>query len=350
MIRYGRALLEHLPDETTTILISICVGTFDVENASAATPIAKTATGASYLSYLALGRNSVAINGDHPSPVTTVKESASTRREPSMVTRAPSRTGSPQPSMTNIHSPIKLPSARLYFSHFVDHITYFVKFLETVALKRWGQSIDSIAKNNGVLDDFGEDQSEQAAVWNTLLELYLTLFSDASSEEAKLLQDKILKLLRNPDLPYDHTHALIVCSTRQFTPGLVLLWEKMGMYEDIMRFWMELEKQNNNAEASSQVLRHLKLYGPSHPHLYPLVLRFLTSSERLLSLHVGDLAEILDHIQNEGIMPSLGVIQILSRNGITTVGLVKQWLMSRIQESREEIQAVRILPLKMTRN
>ena len=35
------------------------------------------------------------------------------------------------------------------------------------------------------------------------------------------------------------------------------------------------------------------------------------------------------------------VIQVLSRNGIASVGLVKQWLMTRIKEFREEIHTVR---------
>lgn len=348
LIRYGRALLEHLPDETTTLLINICVGTFEIENGSMTTPVTKMAAGPSYLSYLALGRNSITTNGDRPSPAPTIrdpqtsKENATPRREPSIALREPSRADSPQQSVANTHIPPKLPSPRLYFSHFVDHIIHFVRFLESIALKRWGQSID-LTVNNDTPDETGEDLTEQAAVWNTLLELYLTLFSDSPREDAKPLQEKIVKLLRNSGLPYDQIHALIVCSTRQFTPGLVLLWEKMGMYEDIMRFWMQLEREDNDSEASSQVLHHLKLYGPSHPHLYPLVLRFLTSSERLLNRHMTDLTEVLDHIHNEGIMPPLGIIQVLSRNGVTTVGLVKQWLMSRIQESREEIQAVRVL-------
>ncbi|GJJ12060.1 hypothetical protein Clacol_006301 [Clathrus columnatus] len=352
LIRYGRALLEHLPDETTTLLINICLGTSEVENSSVAMPIAKTATGPSYLSYLALGRNNVATNGDHPSPVSAIKDSSSLKghavpnRESSMGFRDGSRTSSPQPSITNIRPPIKLPSPRLYFSHFVDHIAHFVRFLETIALKRWGQSVDSTTttKNIDILNELYEDQIEQAAVWNTLLELYLTLFSESPTPgENKLLEEKVVKLLQNQILPYDHTHALIVCSTRRFTPGLVFLWEKMGMYEDILRFWMEQEKEKSDPEASFQVLHHLKLYGPSHPYLYPLVLRFLTSDERLLSQHVADLIEILDHIQNKGIMPPLGVIQVLSRNGVTTVGLVKQWLMLRIRESQEEAQADRSL-------
>jgi len=108
------------------------------------------------------------------------------------------------------------------------------------------------------------------------------------------------------------------------------------MYEDVLRFWMDRENEGNTPEASSQVVHHLNLYGTTRPHLYPLVLRFLTSSPELLSRHTADIGMVLEHIEKEKIMPPLSVIQVLSRNGVASVGLVKQWLMTRIKEAREE--------------
>jgi hypothetical protein len=74
----------------------------------------------------------------------------------------------------------------------------FVVFLETVALRRWNQSVDdqkpgsiglySTRNAGGIADNAEEldkvdsnqdedalDKADQIAVWNTLLELYLTL-------------------------------------------------------------------------------------------------------------------------------------------------------------------------------
>ena len=113
------------------------------------------------------------------------------------------------------------------------------------------------------------------------------------------------------------------------------------MHEDVLRFWMDQCKEGTAPDASSQVVLHLKLYGATRPHLYPLVLRFLTSTPELSSKHTDDIAEVLEHINQEKIMPPLGVIQVLSRNGVASVGLVKQWLMTRIKESRGEINTVR---------
>lgn len=182
------------------------------------------------------------------------------------------------------------------------------------------------------------EKLDQAAVWNTLLELYL---SSSTGQETTDTTDKALHLLQNQDIPYDPTHALILCSTREYTPGLVLLWEKMGMYEDVLRFWIDKEKEDDSSGASAEVVRCLDRYGGTRPHLYPLVLRFLSSTPELLSRHTDDVGHILAHIDEEKIIPPLGVVQILSRNGVTSVGLVKQWLMTRIKEAREEIDMVR---------
>jgi vacuolar protein sorting-associated protein 11 len=151
------------------------------------------------------------------------------------------------------------------------------------------------------------------------------------------MRDKALRVFKSESIPYDPMHALIFCWSHGYTPGLVHLWEKMVMYEDVLRFWMDWDSEGNTPEASSQVVYNLNLYGPTRPHLYPLVLRFLTSSSGLLSRHTADIEKVLEHIEIEKIMAPLSVIQVLSRNGVASVGLVKQWLMTRIKESREDI-------------
>jgi len=328
----------------------------EVEDHHPRAPTPRATMGPSYLSYLALPRAAAApsANGDTVSVTGTITETGgrgSARgadtpvRQASATGREGSRSSSPHPSILTARqaAPPKLPSPRLFFAHFVDHTAHFIRFLEEVASRRWGQSLEGSSASAPILEASTDEKNEQAAVWNTLLELYLSTLSahtDTDPSEASHQERKIIRLLRDSNLPFDLTHALIVCSTHTFTPGLVLLWEKFGMYEDVLRFWMDRDREGTDPEASSQVLHYLNLYGPTHPHLYPLVLRFLTSNASLLSRHTSDLKAILEHIDQERIMPPLGVVQVLSRNGITTVGLVKQWLMSGIQASQEELQAV----------
>ncbi|KAJ7630509.1 hypothetical protein FB45DRAFT_1150875 [Roridomyces roridus] len=366
LARYGRAMLDSLPEETTQLLIDLCTPnstSLDVDeempNTAASTKalFSAGATGPSYLSYLALNRNSLVLDGTAGAP------SIKTATAPSIKTVKPSETvSSPQESRTSsppqtpivpnaptkripaqLKSPPKPLSPRLYFAHFVDHMDQFVVFLETVAQRRWGQSVDaiddlSVAPETDPID--GSDRPDQVAVWNTLLELYLTLPDspavdpDAADPDGSPMRRRALRLLESTTLPYDRTHALILCSSRGYTRGLVLLWERMGMYEDVLRFWMDSPETG----ASEEVVRQLAKYGPTQPQLYLVALRYLTSTPSLLSRHEGHVRQMLEHIDKEQIATPLGVVQILARNDVASVGLVKEWLMTRIQTARVEIQ------------
>ncbi len=411
-------MLQSLPAETTQLLIDLCTSTGPLLNDSTTTnetPTTKTTTsGPSYLSYLALNRSTTAATvvssetAIPPSPsIKTIRpgadrESILIRRGESIydagsesaVANASVNTRSQQTNIPSLRiglptedlpspgafpsAPVKRLSPKVYFHHFVDHLEQFVVFLETVAARRWGQSVDdqtitspTVAKNGkgevgdkgGLIEDEEElDKMDQVAVWNTLLELYLTLPSriqdggvggkqvvngsdvssggNTSNLDERSTRDKALRVLRSAIIPYDTTHALMLCSTQQFTLGMVHLYEKMGMYEDVLRFWMDKHNEGSDPAASPKVIEYLMLYGVNHPHLYPLVLRFLTSTPELLNKHQEDLKGILEYIDEEGLIPPLGVIHVLSRNGVASVGLVRNWLIKRIQESRTEIQNV----------
>lgn len=376
LARYGRAMLANLPEETTQLLIDICTSlaplslSLDAEEQQPenGAPNRHTNTGPSYLSYLALNRggagSTIAPSENVPASsasAVTVRPgdpTAATRRD-SLLQQEPTNSGTstPPPSTPTVVSspskiriaPVKRPSPRLYFAHFIDHRVYFLKFLETVALKRWGQSVEGI-QVNVEQDPNADEQAEkrdQEAVWNTLLELYLTSSSSTSisaEKETGATQDKAMRLLRS-SLPYDPTHALILCSTRGYTPGLVLLWERMGMHEDVLRFHIARARAGE-ASASSEVLRLLDVYGPTRPKLYLLVLRFLTESEDVMKRHGGEVGRIMRRAEEEGVLSPLGAVQLLSRNGVTSIGLVKDWLLERITQAREEIETVsiRLLP------
>ena len=407
-------MLQSLPEETTQLLIDLCTTTGplvpdEADTAVTVSPTTKSAApGPSYLSYLALNRgvtvpttvSSETATPPSPSLKTVRADNASTRREPSIITQdvggaaaSASRSSTP-PNTSNRVSmirdrmaglvsgvpilstpPIRKLSPRIYFPHFVDHMEQFVIFLETVAMRRWGQSVDDLAPGTiGLLSSDGQvspvmmeddqgvllDKMDQVAVWNTLLELYLTLplpggtvpekekeVEVGEQEKPKkkafdeqTMRDKAMRVLRSDVIPYDSTHALILCSTHGFTLGLVLLWEKKGMYEDVLRFWMDKDREGNSPGASRKVIDHLMQYGREHPHLYQLVLRFLSSTPELLKRHQDDLREVVEYIDEEGIMPPLGIIQVLSRNEVASIGLVKEWLIKRITVSQTGIHDV----------
>ncbi|KAG2072195.1 hypothetical protein BDR04DRAFT_1230722 [Suillus decipiens] len=304
LARYGCAMLDNLPEETTQLLIDLCTisGLLTIPEAEDTTPQQSStpATSApSYLSYLALSRT----------PAAEDKAEESKADEEEDLTEPPET----QPSVPT-PSKEKRPLPTLYFAHFVDHPSYFVRFLESVAARRWGQSLFSLPSSlpNVSSDEDEDSEKRNQAVWNTLLELYL----DGGSPEQ---QDKALEVLTSDTLPCDKTHALILCSSYGYTRGLH-------------------NASPSESSASTEVVQALVRYGTTHPHLYELVLRFLTSTPELLTRHQADVEKILEHIEKERTIPPLGIVQILSRNGVASVGLVKNWLMGRIKEAREEDQ------------
>lgn len=245
------------------------------------------------------------------------------------------------------------PSPQTYFAHFVDHPHHFVAFLEAVAQNLWSQSSAKISTSasNGhaerraieVQQTNEPGAQDQQAVWNTLLELYLSPADPSIGTRSKQYEERALAILRDSGKKYDPVHALILCSTAGFNEGMVDLWESMGMYEDILRFYMETPTDSsinpNARHPSDEVLRYLDVYGPDHHHLYPLALRYLTSSPEIVSRQSSAIPRILQIIDEEHILPPLAVVQLLSRNGVASVGLVKEWLRAKVSETRQDVES-----------
>ena len=268
-----------------------------------------------------------------------------------------------------LHASAKLGRSdpKQFFPDFVDQPSHFRRFLESVADKRWNQRIENVTPRQGsylhrlpiALDPdtdlkIGED-AQQQAVWNTLLELYLSgTVLDGGEKGHSSDRDQALALLEQIDrLPLDPVHALMLCSAFKFESGLMCLWERLGMYEEIVRFWGQSMGSENHQEQGSQavtsaarMLEYLNIYGPTQLQLYPLVLRYITSSANTLAQHTTDVCNILDTIQQERIMPPLAIIQLLSRNNATNIGVIKDWLKRQVRDTRLDIDSVSVICMR----
>lgn len=366
MVRYGRILLQNQPEATTELLIDLCSGNLGrkpthVHPPAQAEGEQKTSSGPAMLSYLGYNRMTGFLTGETPAPNGT---------KPSPVDQpdtaeAPNGSSAPPVNEAPSYTP---PSPQRYFAHFLDQPVMFIHFLESVALSLWKQNVTTtpqsrdtpLAIREEAPPSYDDDpvMADQRAVWNTLLELYLATTRSDDPRTARDARNKALGLLANTDLPYDPMHALILCSCADFKEGLVRLWESMGMYEDVLRFYIDKDQtlragrgsvstaaRQDEATPSAEVIRYLGLYGPTNPHLYPLVLRYLSSSPDVLSHHPVELTSILQTIDEERIMPPLAVVQLLSRNGVTSVGSVKEWLRQKTKDTRDDISAVSSLHL-----
>ncbi len=205
------------------------------------------------------------------------------------------------------------------------------------ALRELGLDPASGVNYDGDYED--QDLLDQKSIWNTLLELYLT--SSGAAVNAAKGRDTALKLLQQHEsLPYDIPHAVMLCAVEAFNEGLILLYERMGMFEDVVRLHMDSASSSSSSsssdddqsgeESSRRVVESLHKYGPIQPELYDLVLRFLISSPILLSRHTSDLLSILTTIRETSLMSTLEIIQLLSSTPYTHVGIIRDFLSSSI--------------------
>ncbi|KAI0027240.1 hypothetical protein K488DRAFT_74698 [Vararia minispora EC-137] len=360
LARYGRKMLGALPDETTQLLIDICTDpatlrAVDPELQSEQPAAARQQT--SYLAYLNLNRAPAPAAEQVPDAPDAASRKGSIHegrrgsihegrrgsvhegRKDSIHDGSSSSTPPPGTPTTatatapRVPAPLKRPSPQLYFANFVGHRAAFVVFLETVARRRWGQTVDGPVAPERPGDE--DDAADQAAVWNTLLELYL----------AGGLTVKAQAVLESASIPYDAAHALMLCGARGYTRGTVLLWGRLGMHEDVLRFWIARARAGE-AGAGAEIMRVLRAHGNTAEAarvMYPLTLRFFSESADAMARHRAELAEVLDEIQQRAIMPPLAVVQVLSRNGAASVGAVKEWLLARVREARAEVETDRQL-------
>ncbi|KAJ3871513.1 hypothetical protein F5051DRAFT_484950 [Lentinula edodes] len=109
--------------------------------------------------------------------------------------------------------------------------------------------------------DDEEDRHNQVAVWNTLLEFYLTLPGISSSlgssvpQDEVALKEKALRVFRSETMLYDTTHALFLMLEPRIYQGFSPSLRDMGMSEDVLRIWMERNKEratNGNGLARTE--------------------------------------------------------------------------------------------------
>lgn len=322
---YGKTLLDHLPDETTQLLIDLCTGNLYSVPDPVRAPSSPSNGNASN-AYLG-GFTTLMPNFGVSSPPTSVKSA----------TLQPTAT-SPVPSASPINGmrKYKPPSARTFSPTFVDHPIQFTRFLEAL-VSSWGYSLDG-GKTYAPMELPDVEAADQKSVWNTLVELYLgesgmdhLQGEVAKTKERMLRREKAMRILKTPKIPIDENQALILCFLANFTDGVVYLYERMCMYEDILRFHM-------SRDDTQKVISSLHKYGPKQPHLYPLTLTYFTSSPTTLDASRSELLEVLAHIDEEGLMPPLQVIQALGQSGFATVGMVREYLSKRVEGEREEAQ------------
>ena len=223
-----------------------------------------------------------------------------------------------------------LPSPKLFFAHFISSEKEFIRFLEVVVERRWGSK--SLSSDHALPEGAEDEQS----IWNTLLELYLSQAAAVPASKGEL-EAKAMDLLRRPDpTPYEATQALLVCTTARFEEGVILLYERLDMVEEILRY--RIASGN-----STRAVQTLWKYGPTNGSLYKIALRWLSSDASIYSKHTEDVERILTEIESRKLMKPVEVVKLLGRNNIATVGLLKNYLRAGLELNKGEIESDKAL-------
>ncbi|KAI8391064.1 uncharacterized protein BYT42DRAFT_591772 [Radiomyces spectabilis] len=344
---YSKTLLSHLADQTTELLIELCTGT--LVKPTTDVPAASSTSASRALSPTPSVKNTRALSnlpfaGTAVGDQSPLSDSGSKLKSPHAPSPIPSR---PSAAKSNALS-YAAPSPRIFMPAFVDLPDHLILFLERVFEKRWAVPTTprgpTTANDTGSIQSYStkddkaatwsaQENEERKAIWNTLLELYLL---DDKTAAASLASDpecrhKALALLKDETVQYDTNQALVLCQLKHFDEGVVYLYEKTGMYTDILRFWMEKEE-------TERVIEGVRKYGPKDPSLYPMVLTYFSSTPEILSKSTSELLSVLNHIDEKDLLPPIQVVQALSRSNVATIGLLKGYIGKKIEHERQDLK------------
>ncbi|XP_071958560.1 vacuolar protein sorting-associated protein 11 homolog isoform X2 [Antedon mediterranea] len=165
-------------------------------------------------------------------------------------------------------------------------------------------------------------------IYNTLLELYLHDMAHESDSRLQVrLEEKSMNLMQHIDAGYDIDQALVLCQMHDFKKGILYLYEKAKLYQQILRYHMDHDEYE-------QVLATCKRYGKQDSNLWVQTLAYFARKEDSCKKYI---TEVLSHIDKMNLMPPLLVIQTLAHNSTATLSVVKDYIIRRLQLENDQI-------------
>ncbi|XP_077448668.1 vacuolar protein sorting-associated protein 11 homolog isoform X1 [Stigmatopora argus] len=169
------------------------------------------------------------------------------------------------------------------------------------------------------------DPNSPQGVYDTLLELRFQDWAhEQHPERKKILQGEALSLLRSDNTVFDK--ALVLCQMHNFKEGILYLYEKGKLYQQIMHYHMQNEVYDKVVEAC-------KRYGDQEVCLWEQALGYFARKEEDCKAYIS---EVLCHIDQNNLMPPLLVVQTLAHNSTATLSVIKDYLINKLQ--RESLQ------------
>ncbi|GLV44930.1 Vacuolar protein sorting 11 [Carabus blaptoides fortunei] len=157
-----------------------------------------------------------------------------------------------------------------------------------------------------------DGQALSTGVYDTLLEHYLHVWGSLEQgAERNRYEQRVLKLLQNPEIKYDKHQALVVCHMHKFSLGVLHLYEEQKQYQRILGY--HLARRD-----SASVLVCCRRFGHQEPTLWLQALwacvRDSSSSENnaISSLELTQLLpEVLSVVAKERLLSPMLVVDAL---------------------------------------
>ncbi|KAJ0174764.1 hypothetical protein K1T71_009872 [Dendrolimus kikuchii] len=194
---------------------------------------------------------------------------------------------------------------------FISNSAKLIEFLEHIV---------SCSKNWKERNDY--DFNGSTLVYDALIEHYIHVWAKAPEKEKKEYEERVLKVLKDPDSKYDKDQTFIVCQMQGFKAGLLYLCEENKLWRE----QVSLYKRLGDAESALSVCRRR---GAVCPSLWVDVLWWPPPPSYL--------PELLNVIENEKLLSPILVVDCLASTPSYTLGDVRKYLMDVLKSENEVI-------------
>ncbi|XP_075980170.1 vacuolar protein sorting 11 [Anticarsia gemmatalis] len=166
------------------------------------------------------------------------------------------------------------------------------------------------------------DKDCSKLVYDALIEHYIHVWAKSPENEKKEYEEKVLRVLRDPEANYDKDHMLIICQMLGFQTGVLFLYEENKLW----RSQVAVHLRSGDFEAALGVCRRR---GALCPRLWLDVL-WCPPPPRYLP-------ELLNVIANEKLLSPILVIDCLASTATYTLGDVRKYLTDVLKSETEVI-------------
>ncbi|EGR26999.1 vacuolar sorting protein, putative [Ichthyophthirius multifiliis] len=175
-----------------------------------------------------------------------------------------------------------------------------------------------------------EKLQNEKVIFHKLFEFYLE--KNNQSEE---YVNKILMILKNNknDKKYDQNYLLVLFKMKKFAPGIIFLYQIMGLKEDLLNFYINNNEGDKIIEMCKKEI--------NEPNLWIQALKYFTQDEIFKNKQDEveiKLKEILENIANQSSLSPLLVLSILQDSKNVQFGTIKSYFKKKLEEDYKIIQ------------